>query len=161
MKLSEALSILKPDLNTLEALKQAYKLAALKHHPDHGGDVEIMKMVNAAYELLQDENWTPYEGRAAKKATAMTDIVSEAWDKVKGLAGIKGEIIGTWIWVSGNTIIYKKVLKEAGFKWSSNKKAWYWHQGGYRKHGKKPFSMDDIKTMWGSAELKTGTMAIA
>src|SRR5271165_1952851 len=32
------------------ALRRAFKAAVLRHHPDRGGDVEMMKRVNAAYE---------------------------------------------------------------------------------------------------------------
>lgn len=37
---------------TREAVKSAYKLLAKQHHPDAGGDAEMMKRVNAAYDLL-------------------------------------------------------------------------------------------------------------
>eukprot|EP01062_Namystynia_karyoxenos_P058372 TRINITY_DN49934_c0_g1_i1.p1 TRINITY_DN49934_c0_g1~~TRINITY_DN49934_c0_g1_i1.p1 ORF type:complete len:561 (+),score=198.37 TRINITY_DN49934_c0_g1_i1:92-1684(+) len=37
------------------ALKQAYKAAALLHHPDKGGDAEMFKKVNEAYDVLSDE----------------------------------------------------------------------------------------------------------
>ncbi len=34
-------------------LRRAYRAAALRHHPDRGGDLETMKRVNAAYERLR------------------------------------------------------------------------------------------------------------
>ncbi|CAD7922480.1 unnamed protein product [Amoebophrya sp. A25] len=37
-------------------LKKAYKRAALKHHPDKGGDAETFKEVSIAYETLNDES---------------------------------------------------------------------------------------------------------
>lgn len=36
----------------------------------------------------------------------------------------KIEIIGNWIWVSGNTKYYKEILKSLKFNWINNKKAW-------------------------------------
>ena len=32
-------------------IKRAYQRAALKHHPDKGGDVEMFKKVQQAYEV--------------------------------------------------------------------------------------------------------------
>jgi len=38
-----------------DEIKKAFRRAALKHHPDKGGDVELFKEVNAAWETLGDE----------------------------------------------------------------------------------------------------------
>jgi hypothetical protein len=162
MNLHNALNILKPESNTDQGIKQAYRTACKKYHPDHGGDLEMMKLVNAAHEILLKENWTPEQGRTAQRSPDLAAEVKEKWDAVKGLAGIKGEIIGTWIWVTGNTYPHKDLFKTAGFRFSGNKKAWYWHNDqGYKKRGKKRFSMDDIRSKWGSCDLETGRMAIA
>ena len=77
--------------------------------------------------------------------------------KVVHLANITIEICGSWIWISGNTYQHKAELKEIGFKWASQKKQWYWHSEAFRKRGKKPLSMDDIRNYYGSTEVKTET----
>jgi hypothetical protein len=54
----EALDILNVDddiLGNPDALKSAYRKAALKNHPDRGGDPEMMKKVNVAYDTLLKE----------------------------------------------------------------------------------------------------------
>jgi DnaJ homolog subfamily C member 19 len=38
---------------TAATLKKAYRAAALKYHPDHGGSVDMMKRVNAAHDVLK------------------------------------------------------------------------------------------------------------
>ena len=40
---------------TQAEIKKAYRKAALKHHPDQGGDPEKFKALTAAYEVLRDE----------------------------------------------------------------------------------------------------------
>ena len=156
----QALSILDPKDNTQAALKQAYRQASLKHHPDTGGNTEIMALVNLAYEVLKeilDNNMTWLSGDLwkAKKATPLTETMTILFEKIKFFVGIKVELIGTWLWVSGETRTYKEQLKEYGFKWSKNKTSWYYHEGTYRRRSKKDFDMDAIRGMHGSEELKT------
>ncbi len=159
MTKKQALSILKPKDSTEEALKQAFRKAALKYHPDHdGGDENLMKVVNAAYDFLKNVTWTPYEQRAAAKETPVTESLKKQWNKVKHFGKVKGEIIGVWIWLSGETWRYKKQLKKFGFKFSRNKTAWYWHdEQDYQKRNGLKFSMSDIRERYGSQNLDSET----
>lgn len=43
-----------PVTATQEEVKKAYRKKALQHHPDKGGDQEIFKKVNAAYEVISN-----------------------------------------------------------------------------------------------------------
>jgi DnaJ family protein B protein 4 len=43
-----------PKSSTPEQVKKAYRKAALKHHPDKGGDEETFKEICGAYEVLSD-----------------------------------------------------------------------------------------------------------
>jgi hypothetical protein len=40
------------NINSLEDLKKQFKKLAFKHHPDKGGDVEVMKAINNEYDIL-------------------------------------------------------------------------------------------------------------
>lgn len=156
MTIQEALSILKPEAHTMDALKSAYRAAALKYHPDrnpHG--LEMMKLVNAAMDLLatQFNAWTLYGFEADEKP--VDEALMAIFDKIKHCVGIKAEVCGTWLWINGNTRAYKDIFKSAGMKWSQNKVAWYWHPEGYRKRSRRTYNMDTIRTMWGSTEMDT------
>jgi len=145
MDMIQALSILCPEEKTEDGLKKAYRAACLKHHPDKGGNEEIMKLVNAAYAFLKkcDTWWTGEQARAAKKQTPLTETMQDIIDRLKGLPGIKIEIIGSWLWVSGLTYNHASVLKNCRMRFSGNKKAWYYHEDVYRKRSKKSFDLDD------------------
>jgi len=52
-KLYEVLGVEK-DADAKE-IKKAYRKLAVKHHPDKGGDEHLFKEINAAYEILSDE----------------------------------------------------------------------------------------------------------
>ena len=43
---------------TADDVKKAYQTASNKHHPDKGGDVEMMKKVNVAYRMLKKTSGT-------------------------------------------------------------------------------------------------------
>jgi len=60
-------------------------------------------------------------------------VLREALQKIINFDGVNIEIVGQWIWISGNTFAYKKEFKEAGFKWAKNKCAWYFHTEIFRK----------------------------
>ena len=153
----QALSIICPEKKSEAGLKSAYKKACLKHHPDRGGDVEIMKLVNVAYDYLKKSTswWSGEQSRAAKQRTPLTDTMQAMIDRLKDLAGIKIEIIGSWLWVSGDTYSLKSVLKGLKMKFSGNKKAWYYHEDCWHKKSKKKFSMDDLRDLHGAHDVGT------
>ena len=157
MNLIQALSILNPKEKSEAGLKAAYRKASLKYHPDKGGDVELMKLVNAAYDFLKkcESWWTGEQARKAKRTTPLTETIQALIDKIKSFPGCKIEIIGSWLWISGNTKPFKEQLKEYGFKFSRNKVAWYYHEDKYRKFSKKNFSMNEIRSMHGSEDIES------
>lgn len=66
--------------------------------------------------------------------------------KLAKLDNLDVEIIGMWVWISGNTQTHKKELHNLGFHWASKKQMWYCHFDDYFKHGSKgKFSMQDIR----------------
>ena len=91
----------------------------------------------------------------------MTETIQNIINVVKNIPTLKIEIIGSWLWVSGQTFDHKKVLRGLNLKFSGNKKAWYYHEGSYSKRGKKSFSMTDIRHMHGSETIKESRNVIA
>ena len=148
-----------PKPETLEELKKLYKKFALNFHPDRGGTNEQMSAINAEYEKLFEqlkEIHTNAEGEKYTKSTNETaSQFIEIIEKLIHYEGVVIEIIGSFIWVSQNTKPYKEQLKEIGFKWSSNKSSWYLAPEGYKRRSRQYYSLDDIRSMYGSQEVET------
>ena len=142
---------------TLEDLKKQYRELAMKHHPDKGGSNEDMKKVNAEYDVLFDKLKNVHRTKdgatyTAKQATAET---SEQFkliiDELMRMDGVIIEIIGCFIWVTGNTKPYKEQLKAMKFQWHSKKIAWYLKPEDYKKRSHKTYDLDEIRKMYGTS----------
>lgn len=150
-------SVCKADL-----VKEFRKLAKALH-PDNGGDAEEFKAMNAEFEkllrTLPDEAPTQDSTtEAPKKAQDIPEGIAAAIRQVAGFEGVELEICGSWLWASGCTYPFRAELKAAGFRFSSGKKMWYWHDGEYHKRGKK-MSMDEIRERHGSISVQTEARA--
>ena len=110
---------------TLEELKAIYKRLAMKHHPDRGGNVETMKEVNALYDEYFEKLKTVHKNKDGKVYTKETNETAEYYKNIINellkMEGVEIEIIGCFIWLSGNTKEHKEAIKELGFKWHSKK----------------------------------------
>ncbi len=146
---------------TIEELKKEYKRLALKHHPDIGGKDADMKEINAEYDALFAKLKDVHQNAEGKTYTAKEESKEKASDfkeiieKLIRLDGIQIEICGSWLWITGNTINHRETLKALKFRWSKSKKAWYFHDEGYRKNNNKNFSLDEIRDLYGSETIKT------
>lgn len=116
---------------TLEDLKKEYRRLTKIHHPDCGGDEQIMKQINSAYEskfnLLKAATGDKQKGRF-DYAEKPQDFIRLINNLVK-LHGLQVEIIGAWVWVTGETFANRHELAKLGFRFSKSKKAWYWFCG--------------------------------
>ena len=145
---------------TLEELKQTYKKLAIKNHPDVGGDENVMKEINKEYDevfprlknIHVNKDGKMYEHETNEAPDDFRNII-EALMKMQG---VHAEIIGSFIWVTGDTRPHKESLKQLGFKWHSKKNCWYKAPEGYKRMGKKQYSMDEIKEMYGVQYEGTG-----
>ena len=139
---------------TLEELKAQYKKLAFKYHPDReGGNLEAMKAINAEYDslfkILKNTHKTK-EGKVYEKQTQ--EAPSDFKDLINQLIKMVGchiEIIGLFIWVSGETKPHKDSLKALGFRWHSTKKVWYKAPQDYKKYTKTKYNMNEIRSMYG------------
>lgn len=136
--------------STLQELKRQYRDLVKEHHPDIGGQTATMKAINAEYKrLFESVSKTKEEEQSGEVADDLVDILNQ----VVSCPGLEIEIIGRWIWISGDTKPVKEKLKSIGFRWAPKKTAWYWHKGAFRKQSKKRFQMDDLRDIYGSVKV--------
>lgn len=138
---------------TLEELKKEYRKLALKHHPDRGGDAETFKAIvneyQTMFEKLKDVHKTKdgktYTKRTTEKPSDFIDLINI----LLKMDGIHIEVIGCFVWVSGNTKPHKDGLKALKFRWHTSKKCWYKAPDDYKKYSNKKYTMNEIRDMYG------------
>lgn len=141
------------NIQTLEVLKKEYHRLVMKHHPDVGGNLEIIQDVNREYESIFQQVKNKHKNKDGEFYTKDTEeIASEFIDLIAELLNLNNiniEIIGSFVWVSGNTKPHKEILKKLGLRWHAKKKCWYLSPSGYRRFGKNDYSMDEIRSIYG------------
>ena len=141
-------------LGTLAEIKAEYKRLAKENHPDVGGDTATMQAINGQYSEAV-ERIKRHGERPADREAAAQEVPEEFMAVVMAVVNLPGlmvELVGTWLWITGNTYIHKDALKAAGFRWASKKSAWYWHPADAGcGRGKK--SLDQIRAKYGSQRL--------
>ncbi len=134
------------EVTGINEAKKVYKTLAKKLHPDIGGSEESFKILNAVYNDFIENKI--YFSNDFKIDLDLEKIISQ----ILHFENITIELVGSWIWLSGDTKEIKDKLKELGFKWASKKKMWYYGEMKGKSHGEK--SLDEIKDKYGSKTFK-------
>ncbi|RBQ32300.1 hypothetical protein CRU92_00890 [Arcobacter sp. FW59] len=127
--------------------KKIYKTLAKKLHPDVGGTEEEFKLLNEIYNYLLEHKI--YFSNDVKIDIELEKIIS----LILHFENITIELVGSWIWVTGDTKEIKEKLKEIGFKWANKKKMWFY--GEMKGRNPKEKSMEEIKAKYGSSTIKS------
>ena len=152
------------ECKSVEECKKLYKKLAFIHHPDRGGDTETMKAINAEFDYVIENHIFKDTKKDNTKKTAKKDYdfsTSQFKDIIQQLIkfdNIVIDIVGCFIWVSGNTYPVKEELKQLGFRYSKNKKSWYIAPVEYmqnRKSYKRQYSMEEIKNKYGCTTINS------
>ena len=145
MNINEALNVLNlKGTVSKEELAKAYKRMAIKYHPDKNpSGVEMMKIINNAYEFLKGLN--------------QEEVISE----ILKMQGVEIEICGNWIWLSGNTKEHKEKIKSLGCFWASQKKKWYYRPAEHKSFKRsKAWNMETIREKYGSSFVKNSNLEL-
>jgi curved DNA-binding protein CbpA len=153
------------NITSIQNLRAEFLKLSKIHHPDKGGKTETFQaMLNEFESLLKSKDFfkTMNEGNEAfkesnfEKETAFSEIIL----KVFGLPveGLEVEICGLWLWLHNvgreNKDIHKQ-LKNLGFRFAPNKKAWYYKDyKAKRSYSRGSYSMDEIRDKYNSTKYK-------
>ena len=145
------------DCKTIDEVKALYRSLAKEHHPDRGGMTETMQAINSEYafacaKILKGDNIGSVE---TEEEILKAEKYREALEKIANLEGIIIELVGAWIWVTGNTYPHRARLKGAGFMFASKKTAWYFRTEEFKTHSKHELSLDEIKNKYGSKDISS------
>jgi len=144
-------------IKTLEDLRKEYRRLAILNHPDKGGDTATMQEINNLYDRLSKILIHRNPDFTQTRKDFEYQVSEELKEKLSGIVALQGieiELIGSWIWVTGNTFPVRETLKNQKFMFSRPKMAWYWHAGEYRKKNGKIQNMDEMRNMWGSTTIE-------
>ena len=139
------------DLVDIESLRQAYRIQAIRLHPDKHEESESerwtieFRMMQAEYEsaLSQMSREAYTDGKTTfERERILQDMI----DRLMEIPKIEIDLAGCWLWVTGNTWRARRKLLGLGFKWSKNKKSWYWGLTMRTRGGKQ------IKPKFGSVQ---------
>ena len=150
-----------PTPETAEQLKTQYRALAMIHHPDRNGNVAIMQEINNQFAKLFEQLKNTHDNANGERYTTQASTAETSADYINVISrlihfdGITIEIIGRFIWISGDTKPIKDILKELGFKWHSKKAMWYLSYPGYQRKSRRNMSIDEIRNMFGSETVES------
>ena len=133
----------------VKEVKDIYRKLASANHPDKGGSTEVMQLINTSLEEFLkffEMNETLEVADSSGEYMNFNFI-----ETLKKMNGVIIEVCGYWVWLTGNTLEHKDLIKGLGFKFSGAKKSWYWSptiDTAKFKRGSR--SMKTIRTKYGS-----------
>ena len=156
---------------SIEDVKRTYRKLCKEYHQDiHGSETEeTMKQINAEYERAfncyknihetAEDSTKTYT--ASTDSTDSTETAAEFMEIINALIhceGVEINLVGCWLWLTGNTYQYKDIIKGLGFRYASKKKAWYWHAAEDTCKSRKGLTLDQIKDKYGCERFATVSM---
>ena len=156
MNIYDAIKVLgiKSQKVTQAEVKEAYRQSSKKYHPDvNPSGEEMMKLLNGAYETLNEADY-PINLNVDNTSNYGEEL-NQALNAIVGLKDLIIEVCGSWVWVSGQTKEHKDTLKTEGFRYSGNKKMWYFRpESSQAFWNRKAHSIDEIRNKYGSHQVR-------
>lgn len=143
---------------SLDEAKKLYRRLSLENHPDRGGDLKKMQEINRQYQAFLS-SFRPGKERpdeTTEQAEEEINLSQEFWkalSMILPLEDLTVELVGSWLWATGNTYQHRGTLSLAGFKYAKAKKAWFFTTDEI-SFSKKRQTLDEIKYKYGAHKIK-------
>ena len=148
------------NVKTVAELRSAYIKLLKENHPDNGGDTETCKAINAEYEYLLGRLPKTANGNTAsstaeaRKDFQMDKAIREMLNNIIRFDGLNIEVVGSWIWVDGNSFPWKEELKGFGFQWSRARKKWHWTADNTAWHKGQKIDFEELRDRYGATVIE-------
>lgn len=113
---------------------------------------EMLLQLKNEYSTLMNVLSESKPVEAVKEKAILSDKLKELMAKVD-TSELGTEVHGSWLWITRNSFQVKDVLKSLGFRYSGNKKAWYFRDESQKSDNKDPISLDMIRMKYGTSAL--------
>ena len=161
MNIQEALNVLNLSGDVTEkAITSARRKLALKFHPDRnplGG--ELMKAVNSAFDTLMKHINIINDVKSSEESDFYDfgEKLESVLNELLHMEGVIFEVMGNWIWISGDTKKHKDAIKALGCKWASKKKQWFYRPEEYKSRANRSeMSIEEIREKYGTGGKHAG-----
>lgn len=153
------------DCRSIEDVKERYKKLCKQYHPDITGTdtnaqmSEINTEYTKAFEMLKNTHRSAEDStKTYTSNTNTTETAAEFMEIINALIACEGleiNLVGRWIWLTGNTFSYKDKIKALGFRWASKKKSWYYRKDEDACKSYKNLTLEDIMAKYGCKSFET------
>ena len=141
------------NITNRDDLKRRYHALCKELHPDCGGSEDAMKALNVEYDTMLKRL---LNGDCSTSDAETSELLYR--DKIAAIAHLDGlhlEIIGKWLWVSGNTYAHREALKREGFCFAPVKKMWFYRALEYATHTHgEAKEINTIRSKYGSENVR-------
>jgi hypothetical protein len=138
-------------IKDLDALKKQYIKLSKKYHPDAGGTTIQFQQLQAEYDILMKKILRngKLTSEQVDNEIELDQAVRDIVDTLVNIDGLNVELIGKWLWISGNTYPVKTTLKQAGLTFIKKDGKPYWVYKGVESTSRGKTSMEQIKSKYG------------
>jgi hypothetical protein len=138
-------------IRDLDALKKQYIKLSKKYHPDAGGTTTQFQQLQAEYDILMKKILRngKLTNEQVENEVELDQAIRDIVDTLVNIDGLNVELIGKWLWISGNTYPVKTTLKQAGLSFIKKDGKPYWVYKGVESRSKGTSSMEQIKAKYG------------
>lgn len=144
-------------IKDLDALKKQYFKLAKKYHPDAGGTTMQFQQLQNEYEkllksLLSGSNFTSEQ---KQNEIELDDAMRTIINSLVNIDDINIELIGKWLWISGNTYPIRTTLKAGGMIFIKKDGKPFWVYKGVESKSRGGTPIDEIRAKYGTHKMET------